>query len=41
MQHAKLFEALFAYVNHMEDNTFKRILQDKQSIYRSKQSRRK
>ena len=27
--------------NHMEDDTFKRILQDKQSIYRSKQSRRK
>ena len=27
--------------NHMEDDTFKRILQDKQSIYRSKKSRRK
>jgi hypothetical protein len=30
MQRAKLFGGLFAYVNNMEDDTFKRILQDKQ-----------
>ena len=30
MQRAKLVGGLFAYVNNMEDDTFKRILQDKQ-----------
>ena len=39
MQRAKLFGALFGkqHSNHMEDDTFKRILQDKQSIYKAEQ----
>jgi superfamily II DNA helicase RecQ len=45
MQRAKLFGALFAYVkqhsNHMEDDTFKRILQDKQFHLQLKSEQKK
>jgi superfamily II DNA helicase RecQ len=45
MQPAKLFGALFAYVkqhsNHMEDDTFKRILQDKQFHLQLKSEQKK
>jgi superfamily II DNA helicase RecQ len=45
MQRAKLFGALFAYVkqhsNHMEDDKFKRILQDKQFHLQLKSEQKK
>jgi superfamily II DNA helicase RecQ len=45
MQRAKLFGALFAYVkqhsNHMEDDTFKCILQDKQFHLQLKSEQKK